>query len=133
MNAFGLDTPTTNPCRTRAASDAGAGEAGGLAEELLAPADRFDTEIDEVRRADELEHVEDHDRLLDDDAEPERDEHDDDDQPERVAGDAGQRDPAAVGERAADHEDDARPGDRDEDQRRDAEAEQLVDGDHASR
>ncbi len=49
-----------------------------------------------------------------------------------VAGHARQRDPVAVGHGPADDEDHARPGDHDQDQRSNTEAEQLVDADHQS-
>ena len=103
-----------------------------MGEELPAAPDGLDAEVDQVRRADELEHVEDHDRLLDDHAEAERDQDHDRQQAEGVAGDARERDAAAVGEGAADHEDHAGAGDDDEDQGGEAEGEDLVEREHAA-
>ena len=70
----------------------------------------LDAEVHQVRRAGELEHLEDHDRLLHDHAEPERHQHHDGEQAQGVAGDARQRHPAAVGEGPADHETTLGPG-----------------------
>ena len=94
--------------------------------------DGFDAEVDEVRSAQELEHVEDRDRLLHDHSQPEGDQDHDRQQAEGVAGDARERDAATVGERAADHEDHAGAGDDDEDEGREAEGEDLVEREHAA-
>ena len=100
--------------------------------ELLAVADRLDAEPDEIGGPDELDREVDLFGPLNDRAEADGHQHEDREQAERVAHHGRQRDAAAIRQRPADHEDDTGPGDRDEDERRQREAQQVIGGNHGA-
>jgi hypothetical protein len=97
---------------------------------LPAMPDGLDAEEDDVGGAEELDDREGHDRLLEQRAEAEGDQHRDHDGAEDVADDAQEPADPAERERAADREEHARPGDDDERDRRQCEGEEVGRGDH---
>src|SRR4029453_9809992 len=94
--------------------------------------DRLDAEVHEVERAGELDDREDHDRLGDERADPERDRRDEGHHAERVADDAEQAAQAPERERPPDHEQHARTGDDDEHHGCGDERPEVLDWDHPS-
>src|SRR4051812_10728575 len=91
MKALGFETPTTKPCRSACHRVRGI-DVPRRTDTMNPRRCRIACTPRKTRYAapGELQHREDHDRLLHDHTETQRDEHDDDEQAERVADDGQQ-------------------------------------------